>query len=191
MRSAINLASAPFVPYRRFLLTVGLLAVVTLGATVWVGVNAGSLWQERRTAQSRMRELKAEQARLIKEQERLESELQHPALQALLERVRFMNGLIRQKNLSWAQLFSDLEERLPPRVRILTLSPSLREDGPLQVELQVGGESPQAVIRFLRALEEGQKFREIELHSQTRAENPESDPVVARVSAVYMQGPGQ
>lgn len=185
MRSAINLATSPFVPYRRFAVTVGLLAVVTLGATALVGIEAARGWNERRTTQARLRELKAEQARLAAEQQRLESQLQDPATQEMLERLRFLNRLIRQKNLSWTQLFFDLQQRLPPRVRILSLSPSLRDDGPLQVELQVGGESAQAVIGFLRALEASDKFREIALHSQSRSSG--SDTVTAQVSVVYGQ----
>jgi len=113
--------------------------------------------------------------------------LQDPATQEILARTRFLNDLVRRKNLSWTELFFDLQERLPARVRILAVAPSLREDGDLQVELHVGSESAQALIEFLQALEEGEKFREIALRSQSRASGAQADAVTAQVSAVYVQ----
>lgn len=187
MRTAINLATRPFVPLRQFVLTAGLLAVLALGSTAVVGVEAVRTWRERTATQARVRELTAERARLAAEQQRLESELQDPATQVLLGRTRFLNQLIRQNNLSWTQLFFDLQERLPPRVRILSLAPKLREDGSLLVELEVGGESAPAVIAFLRALEEGEKFHEVALHSQDRSTGTDSEAVTARVSVIYVQ----
>jgi len=187
MRVPLNLATSPFVPVRRFLLTVGLLGVVALAATLTVGVEAVRVWRGRTATQTRMRELQAERSRLAQEQQRLESELQDPATQEILARTRFLNDLVRRKNLSWTELFFDLQERLPARVRILAVAPSLREDGDLQVELHVGSESAQALIEFLQALEEGEKFREIALRSQSRASGAQADAVTAQVSAVYVQ----
>lgn len=187
MRASINLATAPFIPTRRFLLTVGLLVGVTLVATLAVLVTAGGAWRERTATRARLRELTSERAELARTQQQIEGELQDPATRAVLERVRFLNGLVRQKNLSWTELVVDLQERLPPRVRILAVSPSLRDDGRLQVEMQVGGESPAAVIQFLRALEEGKKFQEIALHSQSRGTGAQADPVTAQVSVLYAQ----
>lgn len=187
MRVPLNLATAPFVPVRRFLLTVGLLAVVALAATLAVGVEAVRVWRGRTATQTRTRELQTERARLLIEQQRLERELEDPATQEVLARTRFLNDLVRRKNLSWTELFFDLQERLPARVRILALAPSLRDDGALQVELQVGSESAAALIEFLQALEKGEKFREIMLRSQNRATGTQADAVVAQVSAVYVQ----
>ena len=187
MRVPLNLATAPFVPVRRFLLTVGVLGVVALAATLLVSVEAVQLWRGRTATQARMRELQADRARLLQAQQRLQSELEDPATQEILARTRFMNDLVRRKNLSWAELFFDLEERLPPRVRILAVAPSLRDDGDLQVELQVGSESAPALIEFLQALEEGKKFREIALRSQNRSTGNQPDAVTAQVSVVYVQ----
>lgn len=187
MRNSINLATSPFLPYRRFALTVGLLGALALVLTLVVAVEGVRTWRERTTTQARVRELRAERTRLATAEQRLEAELQDPATQAVLEHTRFLNGLVRQKNLSWTELFFDLQERLPARVRILALSPSLREDGRMQVDLQVGGESGPAVIGFLQALEEGQKFTEVELHSQSHDAGRGADRMVAQVSVVYVQ----
>lgn len=187
MRNTINLATSPFVNYRPFALGAGLLGVVTLAVTVFVAMESVQAWQERTAAQAHLTALKSERARLMAEQQRLESELQDPATQAVLRRTRFLNDLIRQKNLSWTQLFFDVAERLPRQVRILSVSPSLRQDGRLQVELQVGGQSPPAVIEFLRALEDAEKFDQVELHSQNYRGGRGRDAMTAQVSVAYLQ----
>ena len=187
MRSRINLATNPFINYRRFALMAGMLAVVAVGLTVLLGLEGVRSWQDRTGRQAHRRELQGQRARLAAEQQRLESELRAAATQELLERTRFLNQLIQQKRFSWSALFFDLQEQLPPRMRILALSPSLRPDGHLQVELHVGGQSALAVIEFLRALEQAEKFRSLALHSQRRAAGSEPDAVTARVSAIYVQ----
>ena len=60
MRVPLNLATSPFIPVRRFLLTVGVLGAVALAATLLVGVEAVQLWRGRTATQARMRELEAE-----------------------------------------------------------------------------------------------------------------------------------
>ncbi|MFQ5723423.1 MAG: hypothetical protein ACE5G6_02935 [Terriglobia bacterium] len=187
MRSRVNLATSPFVNYRRFALGAGLLALVALTATVWVGRESVRVWQERTSRQARWQELRAERARLMSEQEQLETELEHPATQAVLQRTRFLNDLIRQKNLSWTRLFFDLAGRLPAGVRVVSLSPHLREDGRLEVQLQVGSESAPAMIEFLRALEDGDKFDEVQLHSQNFQAGRDSDALTTEVSVIYRQ----
>lgn len=185
MRSSINLATRPFINYRRFAVTAGLLAALALGLTGLVGVEGVSAGRERSRAQAHLHELEAQRARLVAEQAQLESELQAPAARELLERTRFLNQLIRRKSLSWTGLFSDLQERLPSGVRILALSRSLSEEGQVQVELRVAGQSALAVIEFLRALEEDRKFRDVVLHSQSREAGNGPDVILAQVSATY------
>ncbi len=121
------------------------------------------------------------------EQRALQSELRGPTAQELLGQVDFLNQLIRRKSLSWTQLFFDLQERLPGRVRILTLAPTLQKNGNVRVEFGVGGDSAGALIEFLEALPQGNKFRDVELHSQGEGRGSGRDAVTAQVSATYVQ----
>lgn len=187
MRARINLATDPFVNYRPFVGTVGLLTAATLGLTLLLVVESIQTWRERTHTQQRLRELTRQRAELTAEQQQLETELRAPATQERLERVRFLNQLILQKSLSWTQLFLDLQKRLPSQVRVLSLSPSWREDGNIEVKVRVGGRSAPAVVEFLRALEQGGEFQEFELYSQRRPSGRSADAVVAEVGAVYVQ----
>ncbi|MBI2956182.1 MAG: hypothetical protein HYY26_02595 [Acidobacteria bacterium] len=187
MRSAINLATRPFLNYRPFLAGAGLLALASLGLTVLVAYEGIQAWQERRATQAQVRELEQRRAALLEEQRELERALEDSRTRELLERARFLNRLIEQKRLSWTRLFFDLQQRLPSRVRILSLGPRLREDGLLEVELRVGGESAVALIEFLQSLEKAKEFREVMLESQAAQDATRGDAIVADISAIYLQ----
>lgn len=187
MRIPINLATRPFINSRPFVFATTVLGATALVLTlllIFVGVSG---WLERSATMARLHELERERGRLMAAQQRLENELRSPANEQLLERARFLNQLIQQKGLSWIELFFDLQQRLPRRVRVLSLSPKLRNDGHLLVELRLGGESAAAVIEFLRALEEGEKFQDLALHRQRRRSGRGLDGIEAEVSAVYVQ----
>lgn len=187
MKIPINLATNPFINYRRFVLTSSVLAVITLALTTIVGVESANTWRDRTTARARLRELNARHAELAREQQRLERELETPSTQALLARTQFLNQLIQQKGLSWLGLFFDLQEQLPSRVRVISLSPSLRDDGSLQIDFRVAGESAPAIISFLQALEQDPGFREVAPVSQRREASSSDAAMSAQVTAVYVQ----
>lgn len=187
MKIPINLATNPFINYRRFVLTASVLAVTAVALTTVVWMESVNTWRDRTTARTRLRELSARHAELVREQLGLERELETPATQALLARTQFLNQLIQQKGLSWLGLFFDLQEQLPNRVRVISLSPSLRDDGSLQIDFRVAGESAPAIISFLQALERDPSFREVVPVSQRREPGSSDAVMSAQVSAVYVQ----
>jgi len=190
MRREVNLASEPFTNYRPFGVTVAALGLVAVVLTAWLGVEAYTIWRRGTEAQERLFELQQRRAQLTTEQTQLEAELRVPATMAVLERAGFFNGLISQKRLSWARLFVDLEEALPARTRVVSLSPRLRDDGRLEVRMRVGADSEGAIVELLEALGQSGKFPEVRLDSQS-AEGSRGDAVVAQVVAIYVQESGQ
>lgn len=185
MRTSINLASQPFVDYRGFLLTAGVLGLVALVSTAVLLVMGISTWRETTSTQGKLRALENRSSELTAEQVELENELRAPDRFEQLEQVQLVNQLIQRKAFSWTQLFYDLQEQLPAQVRILSLTPSQRDDGSVLVEMRLGAASQSALIEFLQALENGEKFRDVTLHTQ--GENPRGrDTVDARVTTVYV-----
>ncbi len=187
MRPRFNLASQPFINLRPFLLTTSLLGVAAVALSVVLAVVALTTWRTQTATLERLQGLQRQRADLVSRQGRLQTELRDAATQRLLKRTHELNQMIRHKSLSWTELFYDLQQHLPAGARILSLAPSLRDDGRLLVQMQVGGESPAAVLEFLRVLGEGTKFRELALKSQRRGSPNSPDRTVAEVSAVYVQ----
>ena len=105
----------------------------------------------------------------------------------VLERAGFFSRMVSQKRLSWARLFLDLEQALPPRVRVVSLSPRLRDDGRVEVRMRVGADSEGAVVEFLESLGQSGKFPEYRIESVS-AEGQRGDAVVAQLIAIYAPG---
>ena len=188
MRRALNLATDPYVNQRPFWVTLVALGLLAAGLTVGSIYQSVTIWRRGTAAQARLYELQKRRADLAAEQQKLEEALRVPATLAVLERAQFFNQLIGQKRLSWTQLFFDLRQALPNEARVLSLSPRLRDDGRLQVEIRLGAATNGAVVEFLEALGQSGKFTEVKLDSQSSEGTGRADPVVAQVTAVYVQG---
>lgn len=187
MRVPVNLATRPFVNLRPFLLTAGLLGSVTLILTVLVLVVGVNKWQEHASTRAKLTQLEQEHSRLLTERGDLVRELSQPNADALLKRKLFLDGLVQRKQLSWIELFFDLQEHLPPQVRIVSLSPTLQEDGRLLLDLRVAGRSASEVISFLQALEQDNKFQNVVLRSQQEGTGRSGDRLMAQLTTVYVQ----
>jgi type IV pilus assembly protein PilN len=187
MRVPINIATRPFVNLRPFLLTAGLLGMVTVVLTVLVLVVGVNKWQEHASTRAKLTQLDRERSRLLVEREDLVRELSQPNADALLQRKLFLDELVERRRLSWIELFFDLQEDLPPQVRIVSLSPTLQEGGRLALDLRVAGRSASDVISFVQALEADKKFQNVVLRSQQEGTGGGSDRLLAQLSAVYAQ----
>jgi len=188
VRVDVNLATNPASSRRAFWLATSLIGSVVLILTLVVGIQAGRSWRREASARAQRAELEQQLSELQREQKELMRRLSQPAVQEVLARASFYNGLIRRKTLSWTRLFVDVERHLPDRVRILALSPQLEDDGSLRLEMRVGAESAPALIQFLRALEQGAAFAQVAVHSQQRGEHPGEETLVAEISVAYRGG---
>ncbi len=186
MRRSLNLATDPHVNQRPFWVTLTALAVLAVGLTAASIYQGFTIWRRGTAAQERLHDLQKRRGDLAAEQKALEEELRAPVTWAVLERAQFFNQLIGQKRLSWTQLFVDLQSTLPVEARVLSLSPKMRDDGRLQVDIRMGAANNGAVVEFLEALGQSTKFTEVKLVSQS-SEGAREDSVTAQVSAVYRQ----
>jgi len=187
MRTSVNLATRPFVNLRPFLVMTLSLGVLALLLTTWVGVVAFRTWSQQTTTRAQLAELERQQLSLARQQHQLVSVLSAPGPRQVLERKLFLDRLIERRSLSWIELFFDLQERLPGRARILSLSPTALEDGALSLNLRVMGDSASAIIEFVQELEEEKKFHNVVLRSQVESEN-RAGGINAVITAVYVQG---
>ncbi len=186
MRVQLNLAARPFRRDRLFYISVivlgtGLLAAAALLVTAFTGTYRRSPELAQKTAEYR-RQLEA----LARRQTTAETVLRQPENAAVLERSIFLNELLFRKGISWTRTFADLEELLPPRVRLIAIRPQLNPDHEVSLDMDVGAETREAFIELLRGLEGSELFRSPVLH----ADSPptENQPLFRfRLSVVYDQ----
>jgi len=164
MRVSLNLATHPFGRDRLFYAISATLAALLLAAAVlMVGVFARS-YRRSPELDRRVGEYRRELASLAQRQAQLEGVLRQPENAAVLERSLFLNELLYRKGISWTRTFADLEELMPPRVRLISIRPQVNAENEVILDMQLGTETREGFIEFLKGLEGSQQFRAPLLH---------------------------
>jgi Tfp pilus assembly protein PilN len=186
MRVSLNLATHPFGRNRVFYaasLAAGLLLAAT--AVILVAAFVQSYRQSPELTR-RQDQYRQQLAALAQRQSQLESVLRQPANSAVLERSLFFNDLLFRKGISWTRTFGDLEHLLPPRVRLIAVRPQITPEHGVSLDMQIGAETREAFIEFLKSLEGSELFHSPALHSDSPP--TESLPLYRfRVTVVYEQ----
>jgi len=185
MRLDINLATRPYedarVFWARWGTGVGLLALATLlllGWTVRSWMNAG---------RDRENIAQLQQQIADRDQERATAQafLDMAANRSTRDQSQFLNGLIRRKSFSWTRVFGELERVMPPNLHVVSLQPEFTEQGGMQLDMRVVGETRGAVIELVHRMEGSKNFQGAELVQEA----PTGDPaggVSASVVATYV-----
>jgi type IV pilus assembly protein PilN len=92
------------------------------------------------------------------EQSRLEAVLREPANAQVLERSVFLNSLIYRKGVSWTRMLADLESILPHNVRVMSIRPAVNAENQIVLEMNVGAENPEPLLKLIADLEQSQSF---------------------------------
>lgn len=187
MRTTVNLATRPRTNQRSFWVLAPFLTVAAIAFSVFVVYQAGTMVQSQSQARVKLTLLQEEVDALGAEIIQMTSDLEAPNTQRLLEEMQFLNGMIRQKSFSWGVFFERVAASLPRRVRVLSISLSMRQNGRVEVDLSVGAKSADAIHTFMRSLEKAEHFSQVTLGSQNRQDN-NIDPVQARLTTRYKEG---
>jgi len=185
MKLQLNLATSPqpnnrpFVVYSALLGTLGVIALAILSLASYRSWRAN-------------RDLHADMARLsdsIEQDQRLQqslaAEFRGSSDQQILGRSAFLNSLIDERTFPWTKLFSDLEQTLPPGVRVVSISPKL-ENGRAEITLEVGSLTDEGKIQFLEAIEKSKVFSGLVVKGEQHPILPTtSDRVVTSLTVWY------
>jgi len=164
MRVHLNLATHPFGRDRLIYIGSSLLAVVLLaGAVVMVTLFTRS-YRRSPDLDRRIETYRRQLGSLAQRQAQLDGVLRKPENSVVLERSLFLNDLLFRKGVSWTRTFADLEGLMPPRVRLVSIRPQINADNEVSLDMQVGTETREAFIEFLKGLEGSEQFRAPVLH---------------------------
>lgn len=158
MRVELNLATQPFGNRRLFWLVCGMAAAVLVALAAVLVVQYARNHEASPQVTRREVELRGELARLASTESQLRRTLQDPVNAPVLERSLFLNDLLYRKGISWTKTFADLEEILPPRVLMMSIRPEVTVENKVRLEMQVGSETPEDFVEFLKTLESSELF---------------------------------
>jgi len=154
MKIPINLASQPFRRDRAMLaasFAVSMLLLVTLGVLASLAVADHHQMADTRAEIAR---LNARVRTLTADQAQVDTVLRKPENAEVLEGTAFLNDLLSRKGLSWTRVFADLEKVLPHNVRVIQIHPMVDAQNRVILDMQVGAESPEPVIKLLQTMTE-------------------------------------
>lgn len=190
MRFEINLASQPYQNVQRFLvrwgIAVGVVALLVAGL-VYAAVADLVSW---RVTQKQIHILQRQIGEFDRQQAKAEAFLDLPENRETRNRSEFLNFLIARKAFSWTEVFTDLEQIMPPRLRLQAMHPKVNDDGQLELHLTVVGPERDAAIELVRRLEQSPHFARAQIISEAM-ESPgqpqgPADGVHYEISAIYI-----
>lgn len=174
MNFSLNLATHPFEHRRRFYVLASGSGVLLLAAIVLLVASFARNFTRVRDLSRQTANMREQTDRLARDQRLLEEALERPEAVDILGRSRFLNSLLRQKAVSWTQIFMDLEALIPERVQVVAVRPVVREDtrnapGPVEMDLQmtVTSENIASLVDLVRRVEKSDKFRQPVLRLET------------------------
>jgi len=189
MRYDINLATRPYIDARRFYAQWAMLLLpLLLLAGLLAGYAALSLVRSREVA-AKVRQTRARIAELDRNRALAEEVMNRPQNRDTRDQSRFLNAMIARKAFSWTQVFEELERVMPDRVRVLGISPEVKDNRVLLV-LRVAAETRADAQELLRRMENSPSFRQPQLRSEDVTTSQERGTQVRfDVAAYYVPRP--
>ncbi len=185
MRLQLNLATAPQANNRPFLAYSALLGTLGVLALALLSLAAFRSWRANRELHADMARWDASIRTDQQRQRELAADFRTPGAQQVLDRSAFLNSLIDERSFPWTKVFMDLEDTLPPGVRVVSISPRLVE-GRAEVTLEVGATNDEGKIQFLQAIEKSKMFSGMVVTSERRSDQPTApDKIVLNLTVWY------
>jgi Tfp pilus assembly protein PilN len=185
MKLRLNLSTTPLDNKRPFLAATGALAAVGLLTFLLLGHAAYTSWRSSRDLRAEISHWQTDILANREKQAALEAYFQTAQAKQVLDRAAFLNSLIGQRSFPWTKIFMDLEQILPPGVRVANISPKL-VNGRAQVELTIGAESDESKIKFLQNLERSKVFSDIQVKDDRHSDQLSGgDKITVQLTAWY------
>ena len=158
MKLSINLASQPFRRDRPMIFAsvvlsalLAVLLVVQVSLAIWDYNQSKETRAQLDKLESQLAAMRAQEAKLV-------AVRQQPENAVVLERSLFLNTLIYHKAISWTRILADLERILPYDVRLISIRPWLNSEHRVILDMNVGSEKPESLLKFLLRLEASELF---------------------------------
>jgi Tfp pilus assembly protein PilN len=159
MRLNINLASQKYEDVRKFYLrwstAIGLAALL---AVLLIGLAVMNSFSSSKSSQ-RIKELKQQVAFLEKQRAAAEAVSNLPENHDVNAQKNYWNKQINRRQLSWTQLFNDLQRIMPARSYLSSVRPEITPDNRLKLTLTIMGDTHENALELEKKMEKSERFR--------------------------------
>lgn len=186
MKVSLNLATLS-TPRERYALAWSIpLALLGVAGLLMLSYTASFDYREYHKIEKTLDGLNQQEEVLKNHEAALRKELEQPEQRALIQKTRFINDLIEQKQLSVADLTERVSHLLPETVRLNGLSVFHQKNG-IGVRFTVVGHDEDGLEKFMGNLEDAPDFQDLAVSNQgPQATEATSDLVGIVCTARYI-----
>jgi hypothetical protein len=177
MRLNINLASQKYEDVRQFyvrwstaIVLAALLAVLLVGLAVMNSFSSSA-------SSRRIRELNAQKASLEKTRAAAEVTSNLPENHDVTAQKNYWNRQITRRQLSWTQLFNDLQRIMPARAYLSSVHPEITPDNRLKLTLSIVGDTHENGLELERKMEKSERFRDARINDEALQKDKSGAPI--------------
>lgn len=166
----LNLASRPYRNYTPVNVVAGSMFVLTL-VLAWFNLDTYLRYNvETKATRARIAELEAQTARERQLEESAQTRLASIDVKFLDEQTRFINAKLAERAFSWSALLDELESVLPQDVRLLSISPSIKDDGTIDLRLAFQSKVNEGMVTTINRMHQDPQFRNPFPHNESITE---------------------
>ena len=155
----LNLASRPYRDYRPVYATVVLLSLVTAFLMLQNIETYYRYTHETRATRAKIAQLESQQRREKELEQSAQTRLQSVDLAFLDQQTKFVNTQLTQRAFSWSALLDELESVLADDVRLITISPSFK-DNEIALKLAFQAKTGEGMIETINRMHADPQFRD-------------------------------
>jgi hypothetical protein len=189
MRLNINLATLKYEDVRQFYVrwstAIGISALLML---VLIGLAWRNFHNSSQSGQ-RIRQLQAELADLQKKRAAAEAISNLPENHDVTEQKNYWNRQINRRQLSWTQLFNDLQRIMPARAFLSSVHPEVTMDNRLKLTLIVMGDTHENGLELQKKMEKSERFRSPQITAETMQKQPKTEAQLYKFDIVTYYSP--
>ena len=189
MRLTINLASQKYEDVRQFYVRWSMAIAVS---AVLMLVLVGLAWRNFSNSSDtgkRIKQLQAEIAELQKQRAEAEAISNLPENHDVTAQKNYWNRQINRRQLSWTQLFNDLQRIMPARAFLSSVVPEITKDNRLKLTLVVMGDTHENGLELQKKMEKSDRFRSPQISNELMQTQGKTDIPLYKFEIVTYYAP--
>jgi hypothetical protein len=191
MRITLNLSAAPSVRDRYALAWAIPTTIIGLALLILLGRASVQEYRDYRGIQGQLVEVQTRTADLHNQEAALRRKFEDPVYRNLLQRARFVNNLIEQKQLSLTEVSARLAGLLPEDAHLsnLALASPKKPGDDYMIRMGITARNEDAIETFINDLEDAPDFKDVSILNQGFEEqSSQPDQVSVVCTARYLPG---
>lgn len=154
----LNLAARPYRDYRPVYAVVVVLSLLTAFLMLNNVETYYRYIRETKTTRAKIAQVEAQARTEKQKEESAKQRVAHLDLARLDQQTRFINAKLTERAFSWSRLFDELESILADDVRLVSVSPSFSETGPIQLQMDFEAKSGDGMVTTINRMNADPQF---------------------------------